>query len=245
MLLACDHCDAEFEAVEGGDAPRCPKCLRRHGVRATADPAGDDVRVGAIGAIGAAKGHVWLFAMVGAAVAGVAYLASIGPGALGGKPPGGMPKDPVEAAVARAQNIVNLAAAMDALNAGDLKAAYNQADAVLEQEPKNPAAREVMGDTLLKSGAAPEGLKEFEAALAIEATGGRHYKAGKALVAMADPMAAAQHFKEALKLEPGAAWVDEVSKLLAEVGEALAADQGGPGDTGSAGGAAGGAPAPP
>ncbi len=201
------------------------------------------------GAAGTAKGHRWLFAIVAAAAVAVGYLAIKGPGALGAKGAAGAPKDPVAAAAARAKNLARLGAAEDALSAGDLKEAYNQADAVLEQEPKNPKAREVMGDTLVKSGAAPEGLKEYEAALAIEATGTRHYKAGKALVSMGDLQAAALHFKSAIQMEPGAAWAEDVRKLLTDAGEALgggpAADKGGPGDLGSTGGAQGGAPSPP
>lgn len=189
---------------------------------------------------GVAKSNLWLFAIVAAAVGGVCYLAINGST--------GKPKSPVSAAASRAETLAGLQAAEDALNAGDLKNAYNQADAVLKQEPKNPRAREVMGDTLVESGAAPEGLKEYETALAIEPTGSRHYKAGKALISMGDPRAAAKHLRSAIKIEPGAAWAEEIRKLLEGFGEAAvegvqaAATAAGTAEGGTGKGAGGGSP---
>lgn len=250
MPLVCDHCDAEFEPVPGEDPPRCPKCLRRHGVRSAAD----EPEAVSVGGAGTAKGHLWLFAICAAALFGVGDLAINGPGAFGSKGDKGAPKDPVAAAAARAKSMASLQSAEKALASGDLKEAYNQASAVLEQEPKNPQAREVMGDTLTKSGAAAEAVKEYEAALSIEPTGARHFKAGKALVSSGDPRKAVLHLKKAIELEPGAAWVNEVRKLLADLGEAIGdgpaggggeTDDGGEGGPGSPGGASGGAPSPP
>jgi tetratricopeptide (TPR) repeat protein len=189
-----------------------------------------------VGAAGAAKGHLWLFAIVAGAFAGVGYLAIKGPGGFGAKGSAGAPKDPVAAAAARGKNIQKLQAAQQALQSGDTKEAYNQANAVLEQEPKNPRAREVMGDTLVKGGNAAQGVKEYEVALAIEPTGARHYKIGKALVSANDAQAAAKHLMAAIKMAPGAAWAEEVQGLLIDLGGGQPNDGGAAGAPGGAGG---------
>ncbi len=232
----CDYCEATFEAEDPADL-RCPKCLRRQAARARSmenlpsRPALD-------------AGHLWLFAICAAAVGGVGYLALRGPGALGSAG-----KSRASAAVERAQKASSVRAAKEALAAGDTKEAYRQAEEVLKSEPKNPEAREVVGDTLLKSGASAEALKEYEAALAIKPTGGRHRKAAQALVAMGDSEAAGDHFRRALKLSPDAAWASQVRSALADMGgalgEGLKAAAGRTGDDGSADGRPGGAPPPP
>ena len=232
----CDYCEATFEA-EDPAAMRCPRCLRRQAVR-TRSMQEMPARKG----LGA--GHFWLFAICAGAMGGVGYLGLRGPGALGSAGKAG-----ASAAVERAHRAASVRAAKEALAAGDAKEAYRQAEEVLKSEPKNPDAREVVGDTLLKSGAAAEALKEYEAALAVEPTGGRHRKAAEALVAMGDSGAAADHFRQALKLSPDAAWAARVRSALADMGEAIGDGLEGAarrtGDDGSADGRPGGAPPPP
>lgn len=232
----CDYCDATFEA-EDPAAVRCPKCLRRQAARARSMESMPARK-------GLGAGHFWLFALCALAVGGVAYLGLRGPGLLGPSGPGG-----ASAALQRAHEAASVRAAKEALAAGDAKEAYRQAEEVLKSDSKNPEAREVVGDTLLKSGAAAEALKEYEAALAVEPTGGRHRKVAQALMAMSDPGAAGDHFRKALKLSPDASWAGEVRAALeglgGALGDGLKAAAGRTGDDGSADGRPGGASPPP
>lgn len=60
MRYLCVYCDAPFEA-EGGDKPRCPKCMRVHGVRpAEAGAAADRPK----------RARAWLFALGGVLLLG-------------------------------------------------------------------------------------------------------------------------------------------------------------------------------
>ena len=71
MRYQCVHCDLTFDA-EGGDKPRCPKCMRVHGIRALAS----SVPAPAAGA--AARPRRWLPALLVLAVlaaAGGGYYA--------------------------------------------------------------------------------------------------------------------------------------------------------------------------
>ena len=63
MRYQCVHCDLSFDA-EGDDKPRCPKCMRVHGIRA------QSASLPAPSASAAGRRKGWLFAVVGLAVLG-------------------------------------------------------------------------------------------------------------------------------------------------------------------------------
>lgn len=71
MQYVCVHCDETFEP-EAADKPRCPKCMRVHGVRALGGAAGDAANLRRRGRVGRSIAIVGVLSML---VGGSAYFA--------------------------------------------------------------------------------------------------------------------------------------------------------------------------
>ena len=199
MTYVCDHCERLFEP-EDPKKPRCPACLRAHGVRPYEG-----------GSLRRRRPIRWL-------VLGVVALLVVGVGAglavflvSGRLEPGA---DPVPEVRDRGLALRLTVEARALLDEGDRKAAYKRAEAAVRADSRAAPAREVLGDVLLASHAGQEALKEYEAALSVEESAELHVKAGNLCLVSGASAAAVRHLGRALELEPDAEWADRVRTAL-------------------------------
>ncbi len=234
MWYVCDHCESLFEP-EDPKKPRCPTCLRAHGVRPKEWGSRSSRRrlhwlvVGVVALLVCGVGSGVVYRLVSARMAA---------------------PDPVERARDRGQAARLAAEARELLDAGDRKAAYKRAEAAVRADSRLAAAREVLGDVLLASHAGREALAEYEAALALEERGELHVKAGNLYLVAGATGAAVRHLGRALELDPDAEWAERVRTALGALvegplpGESAAATVAADGGRGPVDGGASGAPPP-